>query len=68
MCTVTQLILDLTSVPQKEAQDPDPQPHCNLQSLSLKQARDRESSNRTKRQRVCVRFSPHAKKSERDSC
>lgn len=27
--TVTQLI-DLTSEPQEEAQDPDPQLHCNL--------------------------------------
>lgn len=53
---VTLLILGLISVSEKEAQDPED--HCSLQSLSLKQVTDRESSNRTERQSVYLRYSP----------
>lgn len=53
---VTLLMLGLISVSEKEAQDPED--YCSLQRLSLKQVTDRESSNRTERQSVYLRYSP----------
>ena len=58
-------MLDSTFVPQKEAQDPEA--HCSLKSLTLKQARERESSNGTKAEGL-HQFFPRAKINEDDSC